>query len=136
VRDRHDPGVPGDLGVDAACLGVNSPWLVVTTGGWRIPRRPPPAAQGGVVVDDVHIGQCVVGGQDMSRFGNVSIHRRDPRGIQELERHRAGGVTDREEPHVVTQCLQAPGEVVDDDLVPPYRVAGRAATAGQSGRYA
>ena len=98
---------------------LNGPWLVWTTGR---PAHPPQAgderAEEGVVVDDIHVRQRLVGGQHVRRLRNGDANRRDRRGIQEIGGNRALRLAHCEQPDLVTELLQAAGEVVDDDLGP------------------
>src|ERR1039457_6587999 len=74
-------------------------------------------------MDDVAVGERLVGGQRVGRFRHVRVHRLDPALVKVLARYRAGGLAGGEQPHLVTYSLPAPGQVVDAPLGPA--VGGR-----------
>ena len=117
MRDRHDRRMPGDFGQRTAALRSERP---VDRRHHRLPGYPAPPGQlrphDGVVVDDIHVGQRLIGGQDVRCLLGAGAHRLDRRPEEPLPRYGARRLADGEQPHVVAACHQTAREITDDHL--------------------
>src|SRR5215469_9586101 len=69
-------------------------------------------------MDDVHVRERLVGRKHVRRLLDYTADRRLRLRVEKIGRDRAFGLAHCEQPHLVAEVLQTPGEVVDDDLGP------------------
>ncbi len=69
-------------------------------------------------MDDVHVCQRLIGRKHVRCLRDGHADRRDGLRIQEVRRDWALRLAHREQPDLVPELLQTPGEVIDDDLGP------------------